>query len=323
MRPTSRRPRPRRPSGWSPSPRSSSTPWRATSPPGRPTSSSSRPSSAPRSAARPSPSAIWRPALKRAGLSRRHHPRPAALLREPAHPARRVGEDGPGPAGARQRRRDARHLQPSLARLRRPDEGRRRLRARSSLRTPCGLTPPADRDKRRSAGGDGRVGLYAGFCPRVPRGLPMGGHPSRPVVAGRLERSTRRLGRAALERLRRTAANRRPFLTLLRVGFTEPHRSPGVRWSLTPPFHPYQPPCRSSAAGGLFSVALSRGSPRVAVNDHPALWSPDVPRRRGLPRRRDRPADSSVVVRTLDGDLTGQRPRGERAQAGLMSASVA
>jgi hypothetical protein len=33
-------------------------------------------------------------------------------------------------------------------------------------------------------------------------------------------------------------------------------------------------------AGGLFSVALSRGSPRVAVNNHPALRSPDVPRRR-------------------------------------------
>src|SRR3712207_6584295 len=40
--------------------------------------------------------------------------------------------------------------------------------------------------------GDGRVGLYAGFCPRVPRGIPMGGHPSRPAVAGRLQRSTRR-----------------------------------------------------------------------------------------------------------------------------------
>ena len=44
------------------------------------------------------------------------------------------------------------------------------------------------------------------------------GHPSRPAVAGRLQRSTRRLGRAALERLRRPVA--RPFLTLLRVGFT-------------------------------------------------------------------------------------------------------
>ncbi|GGU77749.1 hypothetical protein GCM10010260_07680 [Streptomyces filipinensis] len=30
--------------------------------------------------------------------------------------------------------------------------------------------------------------------------------------------------------------------------------------------------------GGLLSVALSRGSPRVAVSHHPALWSPDVPR---------------------------------------------
>src|SRR4051812_37004629 len=91
------------------------------------------------------------------------------------------------------------------------------------------------------------------------------------------------------------------LLALLRVGFTEPHRSPGVRWSLTPPFHPYRRPARRHDAGGLFSVALSRGSPRVAVNAPPALWSPDVPRRRGLPRRRDRPADSSVVPASLGG----------------------
>ena len=31
------------------------------------------------------------------------------------------------------------------------------------------------------------------------------------------------------------------------------------------------------AGGGLFSVALSRGSPRVGVTHHPALWSPDFP----------------------------------------------
>jgi hypothetical protein len=30
--------------------------------------------------------------------------------------------------------------------------------------------------------------------------------------------------------------------------------------------------------GGLFSVALSCGSPRLAVSQHPALWSPDLPR---------------------------------------------
>jgi len=31
------------------------------------------------------------------------------------------------------------------------------------------------------------------------------------------------------------------------------------------------------ARGGMFSVALSLGSPPVAVSDHPALWSPDFP----------------------------------------------
>ena len=34
-------------------------------------------------------------------------------------------------------------------------------------------------------------------------------------------------------------------------------------------------------SGGLFSVALSRGSPRVDVVHHPALWSPDFPQRLG------------------------------------------
>src|SRR3954452_4803113 len=131
----------------------------------------------------------------------------------------------------------------------------------------------------------------------------MSGHPSRPAVAGRLERSTRRLGRAALEHLRRTAASRRPSL-------------PCSGWGL--PSHTGHPVCggllhrrftlTSARTGGLFSVALSRGSPRVAVNDHPALWSPDVPRRRGVARRRDRPADSSVVPASVR--LGPNRPTG-------------
>lgn len=37
---------------------------------------------------------------------------------------------------------------------------------------------------------------------------------------------------------------------------------------------------RPKPMGGLFSVALSRGSPRVGVTHHRALWSPDVPRHR-------------------------------------------
>ncbi len=84
------------------------------------------------------------------------------------------------------------------------------------------------------------------------------------------------------------AGTRRPLLTLLRVGFTEPSRSPGmlvVSYTTVSPLPPEPKP-----DGGLFSVALSRGSPRVAVSNHPALWSPDVPRARSLPHAAARPA---------------------------------
>jgi len=37
-------------------------------------------------------------------------------------------------------------------------------------------------------------------------------------------------------------------------------------------------PPGGGAIGGLFSVALSCRSPRLAVSQHPALWSPDLPR---------------------------------------------
>ena len=40
----------------------------------------------------------------------------------------------------------------------------------------------------------------------------------------------------------------------------------------------FSPLPRAGARGGLFSVALSRGSPRVGVTHHRSLWSPDVPR---------------------------------------------
>ncbi len=51
-------------------------------------------------------------------------------------------------------------------------------------------------------------------------------------------------------------------------------RSPGRRWALTPPFHPYR-----RRAGGVISVALSFGSPRLGVTQRPALRSPDFPPR--------------------------------------------
>ena len=72
---------------------------------------------------------------------------------------------------------------------------------------------------------------------------------------------------------------RYPYLALLRVGFTVPFRSPETRWALTPPFHPYP-----ATPGGLFSVALSLGSPPVPLRNHAALRSPDFPLRRATER---------------------------------------
>src|ERR1700716_3111296 len=64
--------------------------------------------------------------------------------------------------------------------------------------------------------------------------------------------------------------------------------------ALTAPFHPYH-----RKGGGLFSVALSRESPRIAVSNHPALGSPAFPRtasRRAAAARPPRPRRSTVLV---------------------------
>ena len=56
----------------------------------------------------------------------------------------------------------------------------------------------------------------------------IGDHPSRAAVTDSLWRSTRGLGRAALERPRGGGLAAASFLTLLQVGFTEPLRLPGT-----------------------------------------------------------------------------------------------
>jgi len=89
------------------------------------------------------------------------------------------------------------------------------------------------------------------------------------------------IGRAALKRSRRPASRRmRALLDLAPGGVYQAARvTPGAggllhhRFTLT----------SGQAGGGLFSVALSRGSPRVGVTDHPALRSPDLPRRCPFP----------------------------------------
>jgi hypothetical protein len=66
-----------------------------------------------------------------------------------------------------------------------------------------------------------------------------------------------------------------PCLTLLRTRFTQPARSLGL---LVVSYTTVSPLPVAEAAGGLLSVALSRGLLRVGVTHRPALWSPDVPR---------------------------------------------
>ena len=87
------------------------------------------------------------------------------------------------------------------------------------------------------------------------------------------------------------------LLVLLQVGFAVPRLSPIARWSLTPPFHPYpdRDPRGERYPGGLFSVALSRGSPRVGVTHHLALWSPDFPQL--APRSPSRLVQSTILCR--------------------------
>jgi hypothetical protein len=52
-------------------------------------------------------------------------------------------------------------------------------------------------------------------------------------------------------------------------------------------------------------VALSRGSPRVGVTDHPALWSPDLPHRTERPGATARPTHPRTGY--ADGRLAGAR----------------
>src|SRR5579875_1374441 len=104
-----------------------------------------------------------------------------------------------------------------------------------------------------------------------------GGHSSGPPIAGRFARPTRTArSRDAPAQYAKRA--HRPYSVLLQAGLAMPSRSPGPRWALTPPFHPY-PAQYARARGGLLSVALSLGSlpagvTRRLVAVEPGLSSP-------------------------------------------------
>jgi len=109
-----------------------------------------------------------------------------------------------------------------------------------------------------------------------------GEHSSRTRVAARLQRAVPggpdRVSLPPARRRCTRGCGRPPYLLLHRVGFSVPVRLPGPRCALAAPFHPCH--ARLSAPfGGLFSVALSCGSPRPAVSRHSTLRCPDFPRR--------------------------------------------
>ena len=93
--------------------------------------------------------------------------------------------------------------------------------------------------------------------------------------------------------------------TLLRAGFAEPTRSPGSLVVSCTTVSPLPPP---GGGGGLFSVALSRGLPRVGVAHRPALRSPDLPRRMPHDVRRGRPTNPSASA--IVGPSRGWLPAG-------------
>ena len=121
-----------------------------------------------------------------------------------------------------------------------------------------------------------------------------GDHPSGPPIAGRLKQLPSDMG-GQPHRVRRPLRTRSgsclaPGGVYLAADVTT---SAGA---LLP--HPFTLTPRL-ARGGLLSVALSRGSLRVAVSNHRALWSPDFPRPPASPhaRRFGRPRSPGRLIR--------------------------
>ena len=105
------------------------------------------------------------------------------------------------------------------------------------------------------------------------------------------------IGRAALKRSRRPPAEAGSPLDLAPGGvYLAAAVTCGAGGLL---HHRFTLTRQPKLTGGLLSVALSRGLPRVGVTDHPALWSPDLPRHPVCSDtvQRGRPADSLATTR--------------------------
>ena len=91
-----------------------------------------------------------------------------------------------------------------------------------------------------------------------------------------------------------------PYSSLLREGLASPPVTRLSRVGSYPTISPL-PAKVAPRLGGVISVALSLGSPRVVVNDFPALWSPDFPPAGGhCPPAIFRPPPAGSYTLTLD-----------------------
>jgi len=94
---------------------------------------------------------------------------------------------------------------------------------------------------------------------------------------------------------------RHPYLALLPVGFAVPPPLPDARCALTAPFHPYL----IRRSGGLFSVALSLGSPPPDVIRHRFSVEPGL--------------SSKLIAPRLPGRLTKSRWAAARMRSRKMA----
>jgi hypothetical protein len=120
------------------------------------------------------------------------------------------------------------------------------------------------------------------------------------------------IGRAALNRSRRNAPLPVPLPLDLAPGGV--YRAAQVTLSAGGLLHRRFTLTPGVAGGGLFSVALSRGSPRVGVTDHPALRSPDLPRHARKPGATRPPGQ---LARRCTQDMRFPRGKHERGAGGL------
>ena len=134
--------------------------------------------------------------------------------------------------------------------------------------------------------------------------IPLG----RPLPSASRDRPGRRRGNTAAG-----CPACRPYLVLLPVGFAVPLPLPVARWALTPPFHPCLPSNakKTNPSGGLFSVALSLGSPPPAVSRHRVSVEPGLSSPGGCPPSAAiRPSDLTALARLRALLGQGGRPAG-------------